>query len=124
MPIQTQCPECFVRLLIRDDATGRLTCPRCLARLPHPSQALRKPMRVLPLDEQVKRDWTAAQIIILAVITLAVVGLLLLLPNAEGRTQNDILVFLSMFIILGLIVFTFAKELHDWRRRKADRDTA
>jgi hypothetical protein len=84
--VTVTCPGCGRSLTVSDAAPMRLTCPRCLTKIDRPastSATANKPMHVLPLDEQARRDSKLGSTALVPLGAVVAIGLFLALSSAN-----------------------------------------
>ena len=102
-----RCPTCDLVWNVRDDAPRVITCPRCLAALnnpyastqpaPAPSTGAKPPpLRVMPLEHQVKRDTRVGAVGIVVVLLIVVFGVLSLLAAGVSGAKE------GTFLLIGV----------------------
>jgi hypothetical protein len=106
MPYEVSCPSCQVRLVIRDDTVGSsFICPRCLKPVPHPGSAGEAPTagaasihtgpprwkpRVPTVESEAKTSTWAAYFVIVALVVLAMVGIVVQEVMAGPLQRGDV----------------------------------
>jgi hypothetical protein len=102
------CPFCATRLVVGDEATGRISCPRCLAVIEWPGGAADRPGR-RSADREVHGDAGTTHVVLLVLTGLCVVGILLAYVSArsgsEGLAIFGMLVIAGLFAVLEVLVF-------------------
>ena len=118
--IKVVCPRCGRRLTVSANAPARLTCPSCLARIdrPDPPPA---PMRVLPLEDEVKRDVTGVNVAILVAAGVLLAGIFAAMQWIHPRQLGGMIFLLVIAsAIIGVLVVAVPRWWR-WQTRPPDR---
>lgn len=77
MPHHLTCPHCETALSVADDVLAQsVTCPRCLARIPHPGAtgATGGTIRAIDVDAEARRDSRGTGCGVIALVALVCLG--------------------------------------------------
>jgi hypothetical protein len=136
MAVTVTCPACGQRLTVSASAPPWLTCPRCLGKIrnaaggtgPSPSPAP-APVRVIPVEEQVDRDRTLAEIGMIVLICFLGVGAMLALQTAAmlwpfaATAGQSPLGSMVLIVIFGPIAAAVTMAIVLWYLIRQRRDT-
>lgn len=109
MPHHVTCPHCETALRVADNVLAyTVTCPRCLAAIPHPSSSRGGPggsVRAIDVDAEARRDSRGTGFGVVALVALVCVGcafalsLGMAVAGKAGRYGDNL--FLIWFIVGG-----------------------
>src|SRR3954469_2620931 len=108
-----KCPVCDLEWSTLNGAAPLITCPRCLTAVSNPNAASHAtsppplPMRVLPLEHEVKRDSRAGTVGFIVVAGVIIVGMFgVLVAGAEGAGTGKIVVLTMAVVTLAAVIAT------------------
>src|SRR5262245_32310015 len=116
MPVRLKCPSCGVFLTVSDAAPAVLTCPKCLAKVrndaAHQVPMPVAPLRVLPLDDQVRRDSKFSASVAIPVVVMVLIGVgLLVIGGSAPATGFSVVMILGAMGLLVLAAVMAAQSM-------------
>ena len=115
MPAQLICPSCGRALTVSDNAPAKLTCPNCLGKLINPMAGQVRPMKVIPVDEQVARDTASTRYLFVGLVIFVALGAWLTAAAIGGASAVFHLIILGLILAFLVVAIIGAQRMEQGR---------